>query len=91
MVFNSARELENRRDLERLIRRCVVYSFDDAAAEEFGRIQTELRRIGRPIPAIDSQIAAIARVHDLIILSSDRHFNYVPTLAVENWLAETSH
>lgn len=45
------------------------------------------RRGGRKIPPIDAQIAAIARVHSLVVLTADRHFERVDGITVENWLA----
>ena len=53
---------------------------------EYGRIRTELRQKGRPIPDIDIQIAAIARVNDLVVLTADKHFFNIGGLHVENWL-----
>jgi len=47
---------------------------------------TDLRRIGRPIPAIDVQIAAVALVNDLVLLTADRHFEQVDILKHENWM-----
>ncbi|MBN1933107.1 MAG: hypothetical protein JW934_00505 [Anaerolineae bacterium] len=38
------------------------------------------------LPGTDVQIAAVARLRDLVVLSSDRHFGYVDNLQVENWL-----
>jgi len=63
----------------------VVYSFDRAAAEQFGKIQAELRARGRPIPTAEAQIAAIARGHDLTLLTSDAHFASVEGLRLEDW------
>jgi tRNA(fMet)-specific endonuclease VapC len=56
------------------------------AAEEYGRIRAELKAKGRPIPGTDAQIAAVARLHDLTVLSTDHHFQYVDNLRVESWL-----
>ena len=53
---------------------------------DFGKIKAELRRKGRPIGDIDVQIAAIARVNRLTILSADAHFAFIDNLRVENWL-----
>lgn len=86
MVFNSTRIQDNQRRLERLLQLCAISPFGSACALEFGRIRAELRRLGRPIPPIDAQIAAIARVNSLTVLSADAHFLYVPNLQVENWL-----
>lgn len=63
-----------------------LLNFDLAAAEEYGRIRAELKAKGRPIPGTDAQIAAVARLHDLTVLSADRHFQYVDNLLVESWL-----
>ncbi len=87
MVFNSTKIRQNAADLRRLLRRFDRYEFGAKAAEEFGRIRTELRRIGRPIPSIDVQIAAIARLHNLTLLTADAHFADVQGLKIQNWLA----
>jgi hypothetical protein len=44
-----------------------VLPFDEPAAREYGKIASERRRVGRPIPFADAQIAAIARVHDAVL------------------------
>jgi tRNA(fMet)-specific endonuclease VapC len=87
MVFNSARVEYNRARLEVLLQQFPILDFDAKAAELYGRLWTELKQKGRPIPVIDAQIAAIALVHHLIVLSSDvRHFSQVPEIKFENWL-----
>jgi tRNA(fMet)-specific endonuclease VapC len=87
MVFNSGREAENRAKLLTLLRSLEVIEYGAAAAEEFGRIRTELRRHGRPIPQIDVQIAAIARAGGYTLATADAHFQQVTGLAIEDWLA----
>ena len=62
MVYNSRRVGANARNLREVLRVLTSWPFDDNAAEEFGRIRAELRRKGRPIPVIDMQVAAVARV-----------------------------
>ena len=86
MVFNSTRVEENRLKLEALLSAFATLDFDAEGAMEFGKIQVELRKKGRPIPAIDIQIAAIARAQDLILLTSDGHFDNIDSLRVENWV-----
>jgi predicted nucleic acid-binding protein len=41
---------------------------------------------GRPVPPTDTQIAAVARLYHLTILTADHHFQYIDNLTVENWL-----
>lgn len=85
MVLNSSRVAENRARLESLLTRLLVHEYGAAAAEEFGRVRVDLRRAGRPIPQIDAQIAAIARLNGLTVLTTDSHFTTVPQLRTENW------
>jgi tRNA(fMet)-specific endonuclease VapC len=86
MVFKSAKVTENSIELEKLLNDLHRRPFGELAAKEFGVIKTELRRIGRPIPDADNQIAAVARVDGLIVLTADAHFNNVANLKTENWL-----
>jgi predicted nucleic acid-binding protein len=48
-----------------------------ATAREYGQIRLELKQRATPIPANDTWIAAVARQHDLPILSNDTHFDVV--------------
>lgn len=88
-AFHSSQSDKNlRRIREDILPAFRVFDFDVAAAEEFGRIQAELRVRGAPIPVADVQIAAIARTHDRVLLTSDKHFLSVEQLTVEDWLAD---
>jgi tRNA(fMet)-specific endonuclease VapC len=86
MVFNSARVESNSRELDLFLRDYEHWDFDLPAASEFGRIKANLRRAGRPIPDVDAQIAAIASVNRLVLLTADAHFGLVTGLITENWL-----
>lgn len=82
-------ELSQTRDknLPRLVeglRRVVCWTFDRAAAEEYGRLYAELRRLGRPMQQIDVQVAALV-LGQCVVVSTDSDFAAVPGLTVENW------
>lgn len=85
-AYASGRRKENMRRIEQLVGDVQVLVFDSDAAREFGLIRAELRQDGRPIPSMDAQIAAVARVHGLVVLTADQHFSFVGKLAVQNWL-----
>ena len=85
-AYAGSRRESNLRNIQLLLNHLPVFLFDKAAAEEYGRIRAELKAKGRPIPGTDAQIAAIARLHNLTLLTADRHFDYVDGLAVENWI-----
>jgi tRNA(fMet)-specific endonuclease VapC len=85
-VYASRRRDENYRALQGFLPSMVIWPFEEAAAEEFGLILAEQKAKGRPIPPMDAQIAAVARLHGLTVLTADHHFRFVERLAVENWL-----
>lgn len=65
-----------------------VWPFDLKAALEYGRIRAELTRIGRPIQAMDIQIAAIAlTLGRCVLVTKDSDFGFIPGLVYENWVA----
>ena len=80
------------KNLQRLRRAASVWllwPFDEAAAEAYGRVYAALRRMGRPIQQVDMQIAAIAlSLGNTTIVSSDSDLAAVPDLPVVNWAAE---
>lgn len=87
-VYASQHQAQNLYRLTRLLTTLQIYPFNQLAAEEFGRIQAEQKAKGRPIPPLDAQIAAVARQHGLTVLTSDRHFDFIDALSIEDWFAE---
>ena len=85
-VYASRRKDENLQQLKRFLEDIIIWDYDITVAEEFGKIQAEQKEKGKPIPSIDAQIAAGARIHNLTVLTTDQHFNVVEGLNVENWL-----
>jgi tRNA(fMet)-specific endonuclease VapC len=80
----SAKNLVNVRNFLTLV---GVIEFDQSAAEEFGRIQAELRQLGKPTGEIDALIGAVARSRQAILVTNNlRHFENIPRLLIENWL-----
>ena len=88
-IEGSASRDENLKRLHRALPTLKVWSFDGLAAEAYGRIAAELKRIGRKMQVPDVMIAAIAmRLGNTIVVSSDSDLSAVPGLTVENWAAE---
>jgi tRNA(fMet)-specific endonuclease VapC len=63
----------------------TILNCDAETARYYGRIKYELRLKGRPIPENDVWIAAIARQHDLTLISRDIHFAEIEALSREAW------
>lgn len=62
-----------------------VLMVTEETAAVYARLRIALRRSGRPIPANDAWIAALALQHRLPVLSRDEHFDLVPGLDRESW------
>jgi predicted nucleic acid-binding protein len=63
-----------------------ILSFDGPVAETYSRMVVELKRMGRPRPAVDLMIAATARHHGLAIATLNvRHFQGIPGVVIEDW------
>jgi tRNA(fMet)-specific endonuclease VapC len=52
-------------------------------------IYAELKQQGEILEDSDILIAASALVHDLILVTDDRHFRRIPGLMIENWVRQT--
>jgi len=63
-------------------------AFDDAAAEEYGRLRAFLAKQGTLIGPNDLLIAAIALAHNVTLVTHNtREFKRVPDLTLEDWQA----
>ena len=51
----------------------------------YARVRVSLKKLGRPIPANDAWIAALALQHHLPVMSRDEHFDAVPGVRRETW------
>ncbi len=51
-------------------------------------LYANLRNQGQVIADNDIMIAATALTHNLILVTHDKHFDRIPHLILENWLAE---
>ena len=74
--------------VERLEHTLVVLPYDAASARWHARERARLERAGKPPPFIDGQIAAIAAVHRLVLVTRNvRDFASFAGLEVESWFS----
>ena len=74
---------------EVLLPEVAVLDFDMGAAYVAGRIRAGLEKKGVRLAWADIQIAAIAILHDLTLVTGNvRHFSRISKLKIENWLTE---
>jgi tRNA(fMet)-specific endonuclease VapC len=80
---NPARTLERQ---QQFLARLISLPFGDEAAIVFGEIRSVLASAGTPIGPHDLQIASIALVNDLTLVTHNtREFSRVTGLRLEDW------
>lgn len=63
-----------------------ILPYDEAAALRHAAERARLEEAGVTVPFVDGQIAAIALVNDLVLVTANlRDFTAFTTLKVENW------
>jgi tRNA(fMet)-specific endonuclease VapC len=77
----------NRRRLIQLLRHVRLWPFDADSVRLYGEIYLELRGQGRVLSQVDMMLAALARQHKLTVLTTDRDFEALPDLRIENWVS----
>lgn len=86
-VYCSGQFQRNLDTLVSFVELLPLEPFTVDAAEEFGKIQLELRSIGRPTGELDALIAAVARSRgDIIVTNNIKDFENIENLQLENWL-----
>ena len=63
-----------------------ILPYDEVAAAWHARERARLEKLGRPAPYTDAQIAAVAHVHGLVLVTvNTRDFARYKELKVEDW------
>ncbi len=88
---------KKRARIERYLFRVVQPSFpilpyDERAAEHHAHERARLQQLGASAPFVDGQIAAIAKVHGLVLVTSNgKDFERFKDLLVEDWRPAPEH
>jgi len=81
-VTNKSRHLKK---LNGFLELCTIINIDSITAEYYGEIMARLYKKGKPIPTNDVWVAAIARQHNLTLVSRDNHFKEIEKLNLKQW------
>jgi tRNA(fMet)-specific endonuclease VapC len=85
-AYKSSRQAANLALIALLQQQFVSLPFDDATADQYAQIRTNLEALGKPIGPYDTQIAAIALTHGLILVTHNTaEFSRVAALRLEDW------
>ena len=77
---------KRRQPINLLLNDLPTLSWDSAAADRYGLLMAELRRLGKPIGHMDTMIAAHAIATDLTVVTHNLgDFERVPHLKLEDW------
>jgi len=71
--------------LVRLVEESHILPIDVNTAQAYVTVRLQLKEQGTPIPENDVWIAALARQHELTVLSRDRHFDAVKGIRRIAW------
>lgn len=64
-----------------------ILPYDEVAAAWHGQERARLEALGRPAPYVDGQIAAIAHVNELVLVTANpKDFARFKDLRVEDWI-----
>ncbi len=89
-VPESKRRATIEKYLSTLAAALTIFPYDQRAAERHGSERARLEAAGRTPPFVDGQIAAVAQVHDLILVTRNGDdFGAFEGLRIENWWRTT--
>jgi len=81
-AFKSKKREENLKKISNLLEDMIVLENNVQTARIYGEIKKILKEKGKPIPENDIWIAAIAKQYDLLLISTDIHFNEIEDLSL---------
>lgn len=85
-VEKSSRPDQNRIAIAEFLAPLEILSYDDLAAQQYGKIRSYLERHGTPIGPMDMLIAAHAlSLNCTLVTNNEREFSRVAHLKIENW------
>lgn len=68
------------------LRRVEVLPWDAAVAQTYGALRAQMQSKGKPLTALDMQIAAHAVHVKATLITSDHAFLHIDQLMVEDWI-----
>jgi tRNA(fMet)-specific endonuclease VapC len=68
------------------LRRVEVLPWDAAVAQTYGALRAQMQSKGKPLAALDMQIAAHAVHVNATLITSDHAFLHIDQLLVEDWI-----
>jgi len=84
-IYRVANKAKHLKMLDDFLNLCIILDADKSTAKLYGEMVSILYKKGKPIPTNDIWIAAIAKQHNLTLISKDKHFAEINGLAIKSW------
>ena len=84
-IISLPRVRQNRAEWEQLKHRFDYFHSDRYDAEQAAELRAALRKDGWQLAALDALIAVTALRYELVLLTTDKDFEAIPKLKIENW------
>jgi tRNA(fMet)-specific endonuclease VapC len=81
----STKKEENGKKIEEFAKASLVIPCTVETAYAYGKIKSQLKSSGTPIPENDIWIAALAMQYKVSLVSRDKHFGFVDGISLEKW------
>ena len=88
-AYNSQLVEKNLKIVDNFLIPFDIINFDERCALEYGKIKSSLKKEGNIIGELDIQIASVALVNDLtLVTNNEKEFKRIKGLKVENWVKD---
>jgi len=84
-IYNSAQESKHLKRLREFLTLATIIEPDGQTAEQYGKIMSELRKRGRPVPTNDVWIAASVLQYEFTLIARDKHFKEIKNPDLKEW------
>src|SRR5690606_10723997 len=84
-AYRSSNTNKHLSQINGFLKKCELIGTDATTADTYAVLKTALLNKGKPIPENDIWIAAIAKQHQLTLITRDAHFGEVNGLKTEKW------
>ena len=81
----SIQKENNLKRIEGLTEATEVLECDENTAAWYGKIKSQLKLQGKPIPENDIWIAALSKQYNLVLVTRDNHFKNIQEIELAEW------
>ena len=84
-AYASSNAKSKIREIEEFIKACEIVYVDIDTAKYYGKVKSQLKKSGTPIPENDVWITALSLQYKAVLATRDKHFDKPEDIKVEYW------